>query len=145
MKKFFKDLPPVLFFSIIPIVLVWIPFIFRLDSFWNIPLTKNGLATIVANYDGPLYLIIAKTLYNTESIKTMFSVPLPVEYYAAHFPLFPILIRLFSFIGNYPYAMLTATVLSSVYAMYFFKKLISGIFGFNLSIFVSNRLKFFGG
>ncbi|KKQ25675.1 MAG: hypothetical protein US62_C0005G0033 [Candidatus Woesebacteria bacterium GW2011_GWA1_37_8] len=125
MKKFFKDLPPVLFFSIIPIVLVWIPFIFRLDSFWNIPLTKNGLATIVANYDGPLYLIIAKTLYNTESIKTMFSVPLPVEYYAAHFPLFPILIRLFSFIGNYPYAMLTATVLSSVYAMYFFKKLIS--------------------
>jgi len=125
MKKFFKDSPSVLLFSILPIILVWIPFILRLDSFWNIPLTKNGLATIVANYDGPLYIIIAKTLYNTESIKTMFSVPLPVEYYAAHFPLFPFITRLFSFIGNYPYAMLAATVLSSVYAMYFFKKLIS--------------------
>jgi len=81
------------------------------------------MATIVANYDGPLYLVLAKTLYNTQQIGESFSFPLPLEYYAAHFPLFPALIRLISLILGYPYAMLLVTVLSSILALYFFNKL----------------------
>jgi len=80
------------------------------------------MATIVANYDGPLHLIVSKTFYNLEAIKTTFQFPLPVEYYAAHFPLFPLLIKLFSFILGSPYSMLFVTVASSVLALYFFNR-----------------------
>ncbi len=112
-------------FSLIPVILIWLPFFFRLTSFWSIPLPKTGMATIVSNYDGPLYLVVAKTLYNKSLIGTNFQFPLPTEYYAAHFPLFPLLIKAFGIITNYPYAMLLVTLASSVLALYFFEKLIS--------------------
>lgn len=110
--------------SIVPTLLIWAPFVFRLPSLWNIPLPVNGMETIVANYDGPLYLVVAKSFYNPGIIKSSFQFPLPVEYYAAHFPLFPFLIRIFSGIFGYPYSMLFVTVISSVLAIYFFNKLI---------------------
>jgi Gpi18-like mannosyltransferase len=111
-------------FSVVPTLLIWLPFFLRIENIWSIPLPRNGLATIVANYDGPLYLIVAKTFYNVNQIKEMFSFPIPVEYYAAHFPLFPLLIKLLSYLINYPYAMLSVTLLSSFLAIYFFKKLL---------------------
>lgn len=95
----------------------------RLGTFWHVPLPQNGMATIVANYDGPLYLAVAKSLYNTATLKS-FEFPLPVEYYAAHFPLFPLLIRLFSFLISYPYAMLLVTLASSFLAIFFFYKFV---------------------
>lgn len=109
--------------SIIPTILIWAPFIFRLDNFWKIPLPKNGLATIVANYDGPLYIVAAKTFYDKEKIKTSYQFPLSTEYYSAHFPLFPALIKTVSTVTNYPYAMLVVTLLSSILSIYFFYKL----------------------
>jgi len=112
-------------FSLIPTILIWLPFLLRVSSFWSIPLPQNGMETIVANYDGPLYMVAAKTLYNKIAITTNFQFPLPAEYYTAHFPLFPLLIKLTGLITNYPYAMLIATVLSSILAIYFFMKLIS--------------------
>ncbi len=111
--------------AVIPTLLVWLPFFLRVGEFWNMPLPKDGMATIVANYDGPLYLVVAKTLYNITSIKQNYQFPLPVEYYAAHFPLFPALIRSFSYAVGFPYGMLAVTVLSSVLATYFFHKLVS--------------------
>lgn len=121
-----KNLATIALISLVPTILIWIPFFFRLSSFWSIPLPQDGLATIVSNYDGPLYLVVAKTLYNKNEIESNFQFPLPSEYYAAHFPLFPFLIKLFALITNYPYAMLMATLLSSILAIYFFHKLISG-------------------
>lgn len=112
-------------FSLIPTLLIWLPFILRLKTFWTIPLPGNGLATIVANYDGPLYMAVAKSLYNPELIKASFQFPLPVEYYAAHFPLFPLLIKLFGIVTNYPYSMLIVTLISSILSIYFFNRLIS--------------------
>lgn len=84
---------------------------------------QNGMATIVANYDGPLFLVVAKSFYNPEIIKWNFQFPLPLEYYAAHFPLFPVLIRIFSFALGFPYAMLLVTMASSILALFFFNKL----------------------
>lgn len=112
-------------FSLIPTLLIWLPFFLRVGTFWNIPLPQNGMATIVANYDGPLYLVAAKTLYNKVQIKANYQFPLPTEYYTAHFPLFPLLIKAFGIVINYPYAMLIVTLLSSMLAIYFFMKLIS--------------------
>lgn len=111
-------------FTLVPTMLVWLPFFLRLPSFWGVPLSEGGMATIVANYDGPLYLIVAKTFYNIGLIKDNFQFPLPVEYYAAHFPLFPLLIRLASYLLGYPYAMLGITIASSFLALYFFNKLL---------------------
>lgn len=106
--------------------MIWLPFFLRMEKFWNIPLPQNGMATIVANYDGPLYLIVAKTLYNKSAIELNYQFPLPAEYYTAHFPLYPALIRVISIFTNFPYAMIIATLLSSILAIYFFEKLISG-------------------
>lgn len=109
--------------SLVPTLLLWLPFFFRFEEFFGIPLAQDGMATIVANYDGPLYLVVAKTLYDPELVG-QFSFTLPAEYYAAHFPLFPLLIRLSGYIATYPYSMLLITLLSSILAIYYFKQLV---------------------
>lgn len=110
--------------SFVPTLLLWLPFIFRTKTFWGIPLRTDGMGTIVANFDGPLYIITAKSMYIPEIIKS-FPFSLPVEYYAAHFPLFPILIKILAAPLGFPYSMLTVTVLSAILATYFFTKFIS--------------------
>jgi len=125
MKEKIKDFAVAAAFSVIPTLLIWLPFFLRMGTFWSIPLPQNGMETIVANYDGPLYLVVAKTLYNKVQIGTNFQFPLPTEYYTAHFPLFPLLIKFFGLVINYPYAMLIVSLLSSILAIYFFMKLIS--------------------
>lgn len=124
MIKKIKGFLPITLLSLLPTLAIWIPFYFRIEKFWNIPLSRAGMATIVSNYDGPLYIVVAKTLYNAGLIKELFQFPLPVEYYAAHFPLFPALIRLVGTITGLPYGMLLVTVLSSILALYFFNKFI---------------------
>lgn len=123
MKRRFARIFPIVLITLLPTLLIWLPFFLRLKSFWGIPLGQEGMATIVANYDGPLYLVIAKTLYNLDLIKSNFQFPLPLEYYAAHFPLFPLFIRIFGFFISYPYSMLFITLFSSFMALYFFYKL----------------------
>lgn len=125
MKGKFKDLLIVIAFSLIPTILIWLPFFSRIDKFWEIPIPRGGMTTIVSNYDGPLYMVVAKTLYDKALIGSSFQFPLPTEYYTAHFPLFPMLIKLIGNVINYPYAMLIVTLFSSILATYFFLKLIS--------------------
>lgn len=122
--KFRKNILPLILFTLIPTLLIWLPFFAKISSFWKIPLPQNGMATIVANYDGPLYIVVAKSFYNPEFIRLNYSFPIPVEYYAAHFPLFPAAIRLFSGIFGFPYSMLLITVVSSFIAIFYFYKLI---------------------
>lgn len=123
--------------SLLPTLLIWLPFFLRLRSLWGIPLPQSGMATIVANYDGPLFMVVAKTFYNPETIKNLFQFPLPVEYYAAHFPLFPALIKTFSFALGLPYAMLAVTLVSGTLALYFFKKLAEEFVGSQNSLWLT--------
>src|SRR3989339_763695 len=101
-----KRLIPFVLLAIIPTLLIWLPFALRLKSFWTIPLPEQGMATIVANFDGPLYLAVAKTFYDPQSLGDNYQFPLSHEYYSAHFPLFPMLIKVFSPILGHPYSML---------------------------------------
>lgn len=110
--------------AILPTLLLWAPFFLRIGNFWTIPIPKEGMATVVANYDGPLYIAVAKSFYTTDILKH-FNFNLPIEYYAAHFPLYPILIRGFAFAVGYPYAMLVVTVISSILAVFAFSKFIA--------------------
>lgn len=66
---------------------LWIPFLLRLGNL--------NMLYIYKNYDGPLYVIPAKTFYNPSQIaKLSLDIGLPVKYFAAHLPLYPLLIRI---------------------------------------------------
>ena len=123
--------------SLIPTMLVWLPFFAGFKKVWGVPVAAGGMSTIIANYDGPLYIVVAKTLYDNSLIGTMFSFPLPVEYYAAHFPLFPVLVRIFASFTGYPYSLLFVTIASSVMAVVFFYKLARRFAGEDEALFLS--------
>lgn len=117
--KNIKDLVIILLVATVPTLLVWAPFFFRIENFWGIKLPQNGMATVIANFDGPYYIAVAKSFYNPSEIEK-FQFPLPKEYYAAHFPAFPLLIKVFSPIFGYPWAMMIVTVTISISALWFF-------------------------
>lgn len=57
-----------------------------------------GFTKIYQNFDGAYYVVVAQTWYQKSLIARSFSFPLPLEYYAAHFPLYPFFIKLLSFL-----------------------------------------------
>jgi len=84
---------------------------------------KGEFSTIYKHFDGPLYIIPAKTGYNPEAFKQIDREPvLPHNplYYAAHLPLYPLCIYLGSFVGGFLKSMLGVTLLSSVLLAWFF-------------------------
>src|SRR3989344_3410365 len=58
-----------------------------------------GMTTVYQNYDGPYYAAVAKCFYNKDCLGRSFDFPLKLEYYPAHFPLYPALIKLIGIIG----------------------------------------------
>ncbi|MCX6732317.1 MAG: hypothetical protein NTV98_02140 [Candidatus Roizmanbacteria bacterium] len=93
-------------------VIAWAPFI-----------TKGQFSTIYKHFDGPLYIIPAKTAYNPAAFKQIDREPtLPHNplYYSAHLPLYPFFIYLGSFVVGFLKSMLGVTVLSSVALAWFF-------------------------
>jgi Gpi18-like mannosyltransferase len=111
----------VIFFSL----LVWLPFISKVVlPGWKMDFSE-GTKTLWQNFDGPNYLIVSKTWYNIEKIKTSFSSPLPAEYYPAHFPLYPAIIGVLDTVLKGPTAMLLATLLGSVLCFLMFYKYVS--------------------
>jgi hypothetical protein len=117
-----SKLVAIIFMSVVPTLLIWTPFFSRLTEFWNIPLPSSGMATIVSNFDGPLYIVAAKTDYNPILIGKNYQFPLTNEYYSAHFPFFPLLIKIFAPIFGSSYSILFVTVITSILALYFFYK-----------------------
>jgi len=125
MKKDSQSIFLISLFSLLSTFLVWLPFFLRLTSFWKIPLAGEGMATVMKNFDGLYYVVVAKSFYRPEIIENLFSFPLPGIYYTAHFPLYPLFIRFFSHTFGYLWGMLSVTLVSSVLAaaaFYFFLK-----------------------
>lgn len=111
-----RDLSIIAASSLILTLLVWAPFLLHLKSFFGIPLQNSGINSLTANFDGPYYIVVSKTFYRPQTTRLLFSLPLPLEYYPAHFPLFPLIIRLFSPVLGSELGMLTATTLGTVLA-----------------------------
>lgn len=88
---------------------------------------RHDLSAIYRYWDGPLYAYVAKTLYSIPADHPFRAYDLPQFYFASHLPLFPLLIRVLSWItfGDYPFAMLLATLLSSVTAAVLFYRLLT--------------------
>lgn len=95
--------------------LVWAPFFLKIPALpgWGTDFS-SGIKTVIANFDGPNYLIIAKTWYDKELIRTQFSNPLPLEYYPAHLPLYPALVSILDIFISGPVALLISTLIGSL-------------------------------
>lgn len=83
------------------------------------------MQVIASNYDGPLYIVIAKSFYDLPYIAANYSFPLPLEYYAAHLPFYPLMIKLFSLVPGHLWGMLLATLAGSVICVGYFYLFIS--------------------
>ncbi len=76
---------------------------------------------IYKNFDGPLYIVPAKTFYHPKAISNLkIELPLPEIYFAAHLPFYPFLIRFFSPIFGYLKSMIFVNLLATVFLTYFF-------------------------
>jgi|CXWL01.1.fsa_nt_gi hypothetical protein len=113
---------------VVTTALVWLPFALKIESLpgWGL-VFDQGLPTIWKNYDGPNYIIVAKTWYNKNEIAARFSNPLPLEYYPAHLPFYPATIRLLNFFLPGTRAMLLSTLAGSVLAFGMFYKYLNDL------------------
>lgn len=60
-----------------------------------------GFLTIYKHYDGPIYVVVAKTFYDQVKIEQLkLETTLSPKYFAAHLPLYPALIRVVKEIGE---------------------------------------------
>jgi hypothetical protein len=99
--------------TIVSTLIFWSIFYFKIPN--QIGFKNTSLETIYSNYDGPNYMVIAKCGYNKDCIRNTFSLPLPLEYYPAHFPGYPMIIRLFNFVLPLNKAMLLSTLVGSIF------------------------------
>ena len=87
------------------------------------PFWGDGADVLVRYWDGPNYLYVAKTLYDIPADHPLGAYGNPPAYFACHLPVYPLAIRLLSFLG-YPAGMLAATVLFTVLATLAFYQLL---------------------
>ncbi len=103
--------------ALLSLALFWLPFFTKTGTFWGITFGGQGLQVISQNFDGVNFLIVAKTLYDPTSLSTLthaMGVANTPLYFTAHYPLFPLLIRLFLTVSRGPYALLYAIVVSNI-------------------------------
>ncbi len=131
MLKLYNKLRPyiiVLAVVVLSTLVAWAPFLFRQTNWLGLRIDNANFQYIYRNFDGPLYIVPAKTLYNPQEIaKIGLELPLSPGYFAAHLPLYPILIRLFAPLLGYLKSMilvnLVATTLLACIFYYIIEKL----------------------
>lgn len=122
MNRNFKDLTIIALSAILITFLVWLPHLLSLQDFWGLSF-KEGFATIYRNYDGLEYITIAKTFYNPNFISAL-GQNLPAEYFASHFPGYPILILLFAQFLGFLKSMVFTTLFSTILSAFVFYQLV---------------------
>lgn len=121
-----KNLLRVVLVSLISLLLFWSPFIGKVKQFWGIGFGGQGMNVVVQNFDGLNFLVIAKSWYSPtiiEQINSGFLTGNIPIYFAAHFPMFPALISVFSNFLSTPNALLAVIILSNIFlaiALYYF-------------------------
>ena len=109
-----KTLIYILAVSLIPIFVLYIPFMLKLEHFFFLTFQETGFTNVLKNWDGPHYMLIAQTFYDIPATEKLLFTSLPASYYPAHFPLFPILIALLAPIMGYFYAGLSINLLFGI-------------------------------
>ncbi len=96
--------------NLLATLLVYIPLYENQDGYLRIAFSGLSLDNIYRYWDGPLYLVVAKTFYNVGSPEISAFADLAPGYYAAHFPGYPATIRLFAYVFGYANGMIAATM-----------------------------------
>jgi len=78
-------------------LILWLPFLLKSESWFGLKINHPSFDYVYRHYDGPLYIIPAKTLYNFQSLE----IGIPPKYFAAHLPGYPLLIRAVREIGGF--------------------------------------------
>jgi len=102
--------------SLISLLVFWMPWLSKTQEFWGVEFGQKGMETIVANFDGINFLVVAKSLYDPlaiEQIDKQMTTNEPI-YYSAHYPLYALVVRFLELVLPAPYALLAAIVLSNV-------------------------------
>ena len=80
--------------------ILWSPFILKAKNILGLKVNQPSFLTVYQQYDGPWYVVPAKTFYNPKSIDDLhIETTSSNKYFAAHLPLYPALIRLMRQIG----------------------------------------------
>ena len=126
MRRLYTKFSPylqVFLITILSTIFLWLPFLLKATNWFGLQILDSNFHYIYRHYDGPFYLVVAKTFYNPHLIAHFgLESTLPPSYFAAHLPLYPILIVLFSFLLGYLKSMIAVNVLSTVFlacAFYF--------------------------
>ncbi len=82
----------------------------------------SSMVTVYRFWDGPNYLTIARTLYNVRPDNPLLAYVYRPTYFLTHLPLYPLLVRVFSFLGYQP-ALLVVSVVATVAATLLFYRL----------------------
>ncbi len=112
-----KNLLLVVLAAILSLGVFWLPLGARISTFWGIDFAQRGMETIVQNFDGLNYLVITQTGYDPakiEQLSARFLTGNDPIYFAAHFPLYPLLVKLFDYITTLPNALLLAIVVTNI-------------------------------
>ncbi|MFA5827975.1 MAG: hypothetical protein WC841_01250 [Candidatus Shapirobacteria bacterium] len=121
----------------------WLIFYLNIPSLIGFPATT--LETIFSNYDGPNYMIISKCGYNRDCIASNFSLPSALEYYPAHFPAYPLIIRFFDNFLSGPKSMLLATLFGSIFLSLILYNFFNQFINSKKSLWLSIIMIFFPG
>lgn len=111
-ENILRDILYIIFGTVVLTLAIWVPHFLRLNNFYNLDFSA-GFNTIYRNYDGINYVVIAKTFYYPDLIVNL-PQSLPTNYYAAHFPGYPILISVFALFMGYLKAMLFVPLLFTI-------------------------------
>ena len=107
--------------SIVSTLVLWLPFILKSETVIGIRVPENNFDMVIRHWDGPLYIIPAKTWYSiSDPVLRDNVLGLPPKYFAAHLPGYPLTIRALQPLVGYPKAPLLSTLLSSVGLFWFF-------------------------
>lgn len=103
-------------------LIFWLPFLLRTTAWFGLAIPGSNFLYIYRHYDGPLYAVVAKTLYNPALIeKFILDISFDVKYFSAHLPLYPLLVRLFAPIFNYSKSTIFVNVsVTAVLAVFFY-------------------------
>lgn len=114
----FKDLIfgyfTLLFIVLTSTVILWGPFLLKLHTVGGLTVDTPSFNYIYRNYDGPLYIVPAKTLYDPARITALhLETTLPAQYFAAHLPAYPFLIRILSPLAGYLKSMVLINIIAT--------------------------------
>lgn len=118
MSRTIQDLAIITLFIILSTIIMWLPHYLELRNLFGLNF-RQGFSTIYQNYDGLEYVAIAKTWYNPTDLGALPG-SLSSNYYAAHFPGYPIFISLFAPFLGYLKSMLAVSLLFTIGSAFIF-------------------------